>query len=58
MVYRSNSRTTYTLKLSSVEFKALKEALLDIKEYVDTEMFSSDKGLAAFNRIVDKIEKL
>jgi len=56
----SNERpkTSYTLKLTGIEFKALREALLDINEYVDIEMFSSDKGLAAFNRIVEKIEKL
>jgi hypothetical protein len=51
-------RTTYTLRLTGVEFKALREAILDIKEYVDIEMFSSAKGLAAFNRIIEKIEKL
>jgi|SaaInl6LU_22_DNA_1037377.scaffolds.fasta_scaffold00400_25 hypothetical protein len=51
-------KATYTLKLTGAEFKALREAILDIKEYVDIEMFSSAKGLAAFNRIADKIEKL
>jgi hypothetical protein len=51
-------KASYTLRLTGVEFKALKEAVLDIKEYVDIEMFSSSKGLAAFNRIVEKIEKL
>jgi len=49
---------TVTLRLTKTEFIALKEALFDIKEYVETDMFSSPKGLAAFNRIIDKIENV
>lgn len=52
------TRKTYNLRLTGIEFKALKEAILDIEEYVDIEMFSSAKGLAAFNRIVEKVKKL
>jgi hypothetical protein len=49
---------TVTLRLTRTEFIALKEAMLDIREYVETDMFSSPKGLAAFNRIIDKIENI
>jgi hypothetical protein len=49
---------TVTLRLTKTEFIALKEAVMDIREYVETDMFSSPKGLAAFNRIIDKIENI
>ena len=47
---------TVTLRLTRTEFTALKEALLDVREYAETDMFSSPKGLAAFNRIIEKIK--
>jgi len=49
---------TVTLRLTKTEFIVLKEAVMDIREYVETDMFSSPKGLAAFNRIIDKIENI
>jgi len=54
----STAPNTVTLRLTKTEFTALKEALFDIREYVETDMFSSPKGLAAFNRIIDKIENV
>jgi hypothetical protein len=50
-------RSIYTLRLTSIEYQALKEALKDICDYVDSEMFSSPKGLSAFNRIVKKMDE-
>ena len=45
-----------TINLTEKEAHALLEALSDISQYVDAEMFSSkDKGVSCYNRAYEKI---
>ena len=40
--------------MSETESQALNDILHDINEYVTDEMFSSSRGLGAFNRLLEK----
>ena len=45
-----------SITLTEKEARALLEALSDISQYVDAEMFSSkDKGVSCYNRAYEKI---
>ncbi len=45
-----------SITLTEKEARALLEALSDINQYVDEEMFSSkDKGVSCYNRAYEKI---
>jgi hypothetical protein len=55
MASELNTHKRYTVKFSQAEVIALTDAINDIEEYVTEEMFSSEKGLAVWGRIVDKV---
>ena len=48
----------YNVKFSQAEIIALRDAINDIEEYVTEEMFSSEKGLSTWGRIVEKVRKI
>lgn len=58
MASEHNTSKRYTVKFSHSEVVALNDAINDIEEYVTEEMFSSDRGLAVWGKIVEKMRKI